>query len=505
MSASALAVVSPPSVWRRHPGSFVLTVSAMGLASVANWLFIEAPLGISMAVFFLALSLAVTTMRPVLATRRQVVGAGIALLLGLLPIVEDLNAFSFLIGGLSTVVFAIVLSGGLSRGMRAVVRAVPQLLLAAPFLFLFEIDAVRRRELRSGRVRMGWKSLLGWAMPLAFGVVFLLLFAQANPLLDKLWSQLNFVWILAWLLSEKFAFWIGMFLLSGAFLTFRLQKSKQKLASKLIPLSSNSTLFGEAPVLRSLVLFNLLFTVQTISDVVYLWGGAELPDGMTYAAYAHRGVAQLTAAALLAACFVLAALRPGGAGERSFSIRALVFVWIGQTVLLIVSAIMRLYLYVDVYGLTMLRVTGFVGMGLVAIGLTLIVMRIALQQSNEWLVAANGIALVAVCYACALMNFTAFVANFNTERWLMGERFDAGYFQELGPQAIPALDVAIAKQRLTMDGEPWRLRQLEEIRRDRIDRLEEQMRDWRGWGYRDARLQTYLATYLQRHRDDKGA
>ena len=241
--------------------------------------------------------------------------------------------------------------------------------------------------------------------------------------------------------------------------------------------------------------------MQTVSDAVYLWGGADLPDGMTYAAYAHRGVAHLTAAAVLAACFVLAALRPGGVGERSFPIRALVFVWIGQTVLLIVSAIMRLYLYIDVYGLTMLRVTGFVGMGLVAAGLILIVARIALQQSNEWLIAANGITLVAVCYACALMNFTTFVANFNTDRWLMGDRFDASYFWELGPQAIPMLDIVIAKQQLVLNGDPEMLRQLQNIRQRRTGELERQMQDWRGWGYRDARLQTYL----EGHRDDKGA
>ena len=62
--------------------------------------------------------------------------------------------------------------------------------------------------------------------------------------------------------------------------------------------------------MRSLVLFNLLFAVQTVMDVHYLWRGAALPDGMTYATYAHRGAYPLIVTALLAAGFVLVAMRP---------------------------------------------------------------------------------------------------------------------------------------------------------------------------------------------------
>ena len=56
---------------------------------------------------------------------------------------------------------------------------------------------------------------------------------------------------------------------------------------------------------RSLILFNALFAVQTVLDLIYLWGGASLPDGMSHAEYAHRGAYPLVATALLAAAFVL--------------------------------------------------------------------------------------------------------------------------------------------------------------------------------------------------------
>ena len=41
--------------------------------------------------------------------------------------------------------------------------------------------------------------------------------------------------------------------------------------------------FGVATILRSLILFNLLFAVQTVLDVIYLWGNATLPADISYA------------------------------------------------------------------------------------------------------------------------------------------------------------------------------------------------------------------------------
>ena len=62
---------------------------------------------------------------------------------------------------------------------------------------------------------------------------------------------------------------------------------------------AESLIFGRAAILRSLVVFNALFAVQTLLDVVYLWGGVRLPDGLSYADYAHRGAYPLIATALL--------------------------------------------------------------------------------------------------------------------------------------------------------------------------------------------------------------
>ena len=168
-------------------------------------------------------------------------------------------------------------------------------------------------------------------------------------------------------------------------------------------------------VTRSLILFNVLFALQSGLDLTYLWGGASLPDGMTYAHYAHRGAYPLIATALLAAGFVLIAMRPGGPAEQSRLIRPLVLAWIGQNILLVISSIFRLDLYVAAYSLTYLRLAAFIWMGLVAAGLLLMLIQIKLKKPNSWLVTANAISLALVLYGCCFINAPRLVASYNVE------------------------------------------------------------------------------------------
>lgn len=198
---------------------------------------------------------------------------------------------------------------------------------------------------------------------------------------------------------------------------------------------------GPSTILRSLILFNLLFAAQSILDGIYLWGHVALPDNLTYAGYAHRGAYPLIVTALLAAAFVLAAMRLCGPAENSKVIRPLVYLWVGQNVLLVASSILRLDLYVDIYMLTYWRIAAFIWMGLVALGLILIVTRIALNRSNQWLVGVNLVALAIVLYGCSLVNFNAFIADYNVshsrEASGKGLQIDINYLLTLGPQALP--------------------------------------------------------------------
>ena len=242
--------------------------------------------------------------------------------------------------------------------------------------------------------------------------------------------------------------------------------------------------------LRSLVLFNLLFAVQTVMDISYLWAGAALPDGMSYATYAHRGAYPLIVTALLAAAFVIVAMRPGSEAERSPLTRALVFLWVGQNVLLVVSAILRLNLYVATYLLTYWRVAAFIWMLIVAAGLVLIVVRIVTYRSNAWLISANVVALALTIYVCSLVNFANLVASYNVahagDSATAGQPIDLTYVAALGPQAIPALDRYLAANPRMNPGFFRRYR--DALAAEHLKGAE----SWRAWTFRGWRLSRYL-------------
>ena len=242
-----------------------------------------------------------------------------------------------------------------------------------------------------------------------------------------------------------------------------------------------------SPIFTSLVLFNALFAAQNALDIVFLWSGAALPDGMTYAQYAHRGAYPLIATTLLAGAFVLVALQPDGIGMRKPAIRWLVYVWILQNIFLVCSAMLRVFDYVDAYSLTLLRLAALIWMGLIAVGLILICVRILWSKSGRWLINANGLACIAVLYVCAFPDFSAFVANYNVRHSLdVGERgvpLDIDYLETLGPSAIEALmwfegqDIIFGRQQEAAGA------------RMRITRgLQCSLSDWRQWTFLGHRI-----------------
>jgi hypothetical protein len=365
-------------------------------------------------------------------------------------------------------------------------RALRNFILLGPFRFFPDVLQIFNMSAFTRGIAL-------WLLPAALGTVFVALFAAANPVIEQWVSLLNPKIILDYVSVPRVLFWIMMLALVWPFIHVRWRRKKVVTMTNVdapapppLPPLVPVEFLGPSTILRSLILFNLLFAAQSILDGLYLWGHVALPANMTYAAYAHRGAYPLIATALLAAAFVLVAMRPGGPAEKSTVIRPLVYLWVGQNVLLVASSILRLDLYVDIYMLTYWRIAAFIWMGLVALGLILIVARIALDRSNRWLVGGNLIALTIVVYSCSLMNFDAFIADYNIahSREVSGKGMpiDTRYLTQLGPQALPAIE------------------RMMQIRTDGTlvgchDRLVETQRldvAWRALGFRSWRLQRRL-------------
>ena len=194
---------------------------------------------------------------------------------------------------------------------------------------------------------------------------------------------------------------------------------------------------------RALLVLCPLLAVQLGMDGAYLWGGLTLPPNISYADYAHNGAYPLVVTALLAAALVLVVRRPGGPPVTPAN-AALLVVFLGENVLLVVSAMQRLALYVAAYGLTQWRVAAFAWMGLVAVGLGLVALQGVLRRDNRWLVTGGLLAALAVLYGWCLADVPRIVADYDVahceELQGGGPSLDLETIQGLGADAIPAID-----------------------------------------------------------------
>lgn len=490
-------LLSPRAPMQWLARRFVLTAAA---AALADWLFFDRfGLGVSLAIFLGASGLLAIVANPVRANIRLRIVAAAAFVLALLAVVENVSWLSFLVATGATLLFAQVMtSGGISVWPLQLRRAL-RLPFVGPF-WLFG-DVLRVRKLSQSRRKTVWRAvtLVAWIAPVGLFLVFLSLFATANPLIDEWVRLLDPRRVLELISPTRTAFWLAILCLMWPLVHLRSpRKSPQSSPSARQKDSDLDVLLGKDAVLRSLVLFNALFALQTSMDVAYLWGGLALPDGLTYAAYAHRGAYPLLATALLAAGFVLVATRPGGPGEMSRYIKPLVLVWVAQNFMLVLSSIFRTGLYVDAYSLSELRLSAMIWMVLVAVGLMLIVVQIAMRKSNKWLFDANALAAAVTLYTCCFMNFPHIVASYNVahcaETSGAGPALDLDYLLSFGPQAMPAYDRYVRLYAERTGGRPPRN---EVLARSSARAALAADIDWRSWTFRGWRLKRYFDTNPQ--------
>ncbi|WP_348639696.1 DUF4153 domain-containing protein, partial [Mesorhizobium sp. M1C.F.Ca.ET.204.01.1.1] len=116
-----------------------------------------------------------------------------------------------------------------------------------------------------------------WAMPLGLGLVFLALFGAANPVIEYWFSLIDLFALLNLIQLPRLIFWLAVLAGVWAFLRPRLPRFLRRLPRPARPVRAEpavpartaieDVLFGKAAILRALVVFNLLFAMQTGLDV----------------------------------------------------------------------------------------------------------------------------------------------------------------------------------------------------------------------------------------------
>ncbi len=474
----------------RRRVTFVMAL-CLGLVALADWLFYDHPIGWTAGLFAVAL-LAALSLRngrylrtwPGRWVALGVVGMSVALFVepGPLPI---------LLAAFGLIALGVIDRGGWTS--RLAVLALRGMIFVSEAMVTPLRDArLQHRWQRSrGQPWSGVFAYGGWLLPVLFSLVFVVLFVLANPIIDGWVAVLPEHFTLArWLLwcAVGLSTW-G--LLRAPAMRLRSLPGFRRLETSgpteynfgsIMPLSADA--LGDL-VLRCLVLFNLVFAVQNVLDLRYLWGESVLPDGMTFAEYSHRGAYPLVVTALLAGVFVLMSFSGrvmNEAGTTTWrAARWLCCVWIGQNILLMSGAAYRLSLYVEAYSLTRWRIAAIIWMGLVAIGLALLTWRIIRNLDNRWLVQRVTLAAVVVLYACSFVNFDGMIARYNVRHCAEvgvadSMPLDMDYLERLGAESLPAL-AWLREHEATTEEVRQRVRETEARL---LHELNVQLADWRG-------------------------
>ncbi len=162
--------------------------------------------------------------------------------------------------------------------------------------------------------------------------------------------------------------------------------------------------------------------------------------GLTYAQYARQGFAQLVVATVLTLVVVaFAARRAPRASERDrwlsrAALGALCFGTLG----VVVSALRRMDLYVEAFGLSRLRL--FVLLVEAVLGVVLVLMIVAgVHWRGRWLPRAVVQVVAVAVLALALANPDALILRHNAAAG-PGAAMDATYLQGLSADAVPTMD-----------------------------------------------------------------
>ena len=211
------------------------------------------------------------------------------------------------------------------------------------------------------------------------------------------------------------------------------------------PLRPSEQHLGLTERLIILVAVAALFAIFLALQLSYLFGNAPAVtgSGITFAEYARCGFNELTIVATLCTLLVIAldGSVEGGRSERA--VRLVAFALVGETLLLLISAFRRVWLYEAAYGFTTTRLYAQTYMVLMASILLMLAWEVRRGLDSRRLTRRCA-GLAALAFATLIYwNHEAWIVRVNVERATRTGTLDTAYLvQSLSLNALPALVVA---------------------------------------------------------------
>jgi len=282
--------------------------------------------------------------------------------------------------------------------------------------------------------------LIGLAVSLPIAAILMSLFMSADAVFaDAMDTVYNFIG-----LDFNNVFWdIALGLILGLFLAAMLLGLKYS-EEKLKPAAKIGNNIESIIIGTFLTIINLLIIAFVAFQFVYLFGGTVniTASGMGYADYARRGFFELsTASGIIFAIALFVLIMTKKKAEK-------LPLWIQLTTVclcvcngvLLVSAVKRMLLYVDVYGLSVKRTLTLWFMAIIGLCLLWMIFKCFVNKINvmKWI----GLTVIVGVCILSLTNTERIIAKYNVDRYLSSpveNSIDIYYLGQLSYTAVPEI------------------------------------------------------------------
>jgi hypothetical protein len=314
--------------------------------------------------------------------------------------------------------------------------------LSAGFVFLLFRDLRTGGEESDGRRTRGGRVWIGIALAVPALLLFGSLLTSADAEFEYLITRVFRIDV--WTLLGHAALIAVLSWVAGGWLRGRFIATELTALPVVLP---RRIFLGATEIAVLLGSLDLLFGTFVVLQIPNFFGGhAAILDtpSLTYAQYARRGFFELIAVAALGLPLLLAVdwlFHAENARERRLT-RALSIVMVALLGVMLASAMHRLSLYTEAYGLTTARVHA--AAILVWIALTLLLFCVTvLRGKRNLLPFAMVVSGYLVLMGMNAVNPDALVARVNLTRLATDGRFDPQYTFRLSADAVPVLLEAV--------------------------------------------------------------
>ena len=337
--------------------------------------------------------------------------------------------------------------------------------------------------IRSARAR-AWVRGLAITLPVLVG--FALLLAGADPVFAA-WRDAVADLVKSWEFVPRVVFFMALLVIVlGAYGYASIESG----SSPAIKAKAPDRWLGSTERFILLAGVTALFWVFLAVQLGYLFG--NLPrfpaSGMTFAEYARRGFGELSIVASASALLIVVSERYGNDDGRERTLRLLTFAVITAVLLLLGSALRRVWLYEAAYGFTTARLYARFYMYAVAVGLVMLSIEVAGDFDAGRLFRRAAAAATILFIVLIYWNHEAWIASRNMDRFASTGKLDVAYLTRgLSPDAIPAI-----AERLPSLPEPMRSDIRRAVRERYAERNERRQRTWFEWNLASSRARQAL-------------